>query len=65
MINNINIYISLQLQELSTCKRIVYEFDCEELIVVKSKSKFSCTSAIYFKLGADIIKEKSDFDFLL
>ena len=38
-------YISLRSQELNTCKRIGYEYFCEELFVVKSKHKFSCASA--------------------
>ena len=39
------------------CKRIGYEFYCEERFVVKNKARYSCTSAIYFDLGASIIKE--------
>ena len=34
---NSETYISLHSQELSTCKRIGYEYYCEELFVVKSK----------------------------
>ena len=41
-------YITIRQQELGTCKRIGYEFYCEELFVVKHKSKYSCKSAIYF-----------------
>ena len=44
------------------CKRIGYEFYCEELFVVKHKSKYSCKSAIYFDLHPDIIKETCKFD---
>ena len=47
----------------STCKRIGYEYYCEELLVVKSKSMYSCPSAIYFNLGVKIIKEPCNFDF--
>ena len=36
-------YISLHPQELNTCKRIGYKYFCEELFVVKSKNKYSCT----------------------
>ena len=43
-------YISIQTEELQTCKRIGYEYYCEELFVVKSKSKYSCASALYFQL---------------
>ena len=56
-------YISLWQQELRTCKRIGYEFCCEELFVVKYKTKYSCESAIYFNLGTDIIKENATLDF--
>ena len=35
---NSETYISLRLQELKTCKRIGYEFNCKELFVVKDKT---------------------------
>ena len=44
---NSETYISLRQQELSSCKKIGYEFYCEELFVVKHKSSYSCESAIY------------------
>ena len=47
-------YISLSPQELNTCKRICYEYFCEELFVVKSKHKFRCASAVYFSLNHEI-----------
>ena len=47
-------YISLCPQELNTCKRIGYEYFCEELFVVKSKHKYSCASAVYFNLEQEI-----------
>ena len=37
------------------------DFYCEELFIVKHKSKYSCESAIYFNLGSDIIKENCNF----
>ena len=43
-------YITLRTQELHTCKKIGYEYYCEELFVVKSKTRYSFTSAIYFNL---------------
>ena len=55
--------ISLQQQELTTSKRIGYEFYCEELFVVKHKTKHSCESAIYLNLGTDIIEENCNFRF--
>ena len=47
-------YISLCPQELSTCKRIGYEYFCEELFVGKSKHKYSCASTVYFNLNHEI-----------
>ena len=38
---NTETYITIRQQELRTCKRIGYEFYCEELIVVKHKSKYN------------------------
>ena len=54
---NTETYISLCSQELSTCKKIGYEYYFEELFVVKSKTRYSCTSEIYFNLESEIIKK--------
>ena len=53
-------YISICPQELNNCKRIGYEYFCEELFVVNSKHKYSCASTIYFNSNCDI-KENCDF----
>ena len=58
---NSETYISLRYLELRTCKNIGYEFYCQELLVVKHKSKYSCESALYFNLGSEIIKENCNF----
>ena len=55
--------ISLRQQELRTCKRIGYEFYCEELFVVKHKTSYSCQSVIYFNLDTNTIKENCNFRF--
>ena len=60
---NSETYISLQQQELRTCKRIGYEFYCEDLFMVKHKSRYSCESAIYLNLNTDTIKENCNFKF--
>ena len=60
---NSETYITLRIQELETWKKIGYEFYCEELFVVKHKTQYSCESAIYFDLGADIIKENCEFHY--
>ena len=56
-------YITLRTQELHTCKKIGYEYYCEELFVVKSKTRYSCASTIYFNLCPEIIKENCEFKF--
>ena len=56
-------YISILTEELRTCKRISYEYNCEELFVVKSKSKYSCASALYFQLDRKTIKDNCVFDY--
>ena len=60
---NSETYISIRQQELRTCKRIGYEFYCEELFIIKHKSRYSCESAIYFNLDAESIKENCKFKF--
>ena len=43
------------------CKNIGYEFYCEELFVVKHKSKYSHENAIYFNLGSEFINDNFNF----
>ena len=56
-------YITLHTQELKMCKKIGYEYYCEELFVIKSKSRYSCTSMIYFNLESDVIKANCEFQY--
>ena len=60
---NPDTYISIRMEELRTCKKIDYEYYCEELFVVKSKAKYSCASALYFQLDRQMIKENCIFDY--
>ena len=60
---NSGTYISIRQQELRICKRIGYDIYCEELFVVKHKSKYSCKSANYFNLNSETIKENCKFKF--
>ena len=53
-------YITIHPQELSNCKRIGYEYFCEDLFVVKSTHQYSCASVVYFNINRDI-KENCDF----
>ena len=39
------------------------KYYCEELFVVWHKTQHSCESAIYFDLGADIIKDNCEFQY--
>ena len=56
-------YITLHSQELKMCKRIGYEYYCKELFVIKSKTRYSCTSAIYINLKSDVIKANCEFQY--
>ena len=53
-------YISICPQELNNCKRISYEYFCEELFMIKSKHKYGCANTVYFNSNHDI-KENCDF----
>ena len=54
-------YITLRAQELKMCKKIGYEYYCKELFVVKSKTRYSCASTMYFNLESDFIKANCEF----
>ena len=60
---NPDTYISIQTEELRMCKRIHYKYYCEELFVIKRKSKYSCASALYFQLDKQTIKDNCIFDY--
>ena len=60
---NEEMYITLCTQELKMCKKIRYEYYCEELFVIKSKSRYSCASVIYFNLESDVIKANWEFQY--
>ena len=56
-------YITLHTQELKMCKKIGYKYYWAELFVIKSKSRYSCTSMIYFNLESDVIKANCEFQY--
>ena len=60
---NTETYITIRQQKLRICKRIGYGFYCEEFFIMKHMSKYSCKSAIYFDIDAEIIKENCRFTF--
>ena len=56
-------YIQLRIQELRMCKQIRHTCYCEELVLVKHKSKHSCESAIFYKLFKDVVYSVCTFDY--
>ena len=45
------------------CKSIRHTYYCEELFVIKHKSRHSCVSAIFYNLGPAIITKNCKFDY--
>ena len=62
---NSETYITIRQKEPRISKRIGYEYYCEELFVVKHKSKYICKSAVYFNLNSETIKEISNLIFTI
>ena len=61
--SNKEYYIQLVLPELVMCKKIRGTFYCEELFLVKHKTKLSCESAIFYNLTRDVILENCKFNY--
>ena len=60
---NEEMYITLCTQELKMCKKIGYEHYCKELFIIKSKTRYSCASTIYFNLESDVIRKNCEFQY--
>ena len=60
---NNDYYIQLRIPELRMCKQIWHTYYCEELFLVKHKSKHSCESAIYYNLTQDVINRYCTFHY--
>ena len=56
--------IQLCMTELAMCKNIQYIYYCEELFVVKHKSKHSCASVIFYNLGPSVVTENCKFQYM-
>ena len=56
-------YIQLRIFELLMCKSIRHIYYCEELFVIKYKSRHSCVSAIFYNLGPTTITKNCKFDY--
>ena len=59
-----NYYIQIRMTEMLMCKSIGYIYYCEELFVVKHKSKHSCASAIFYELGPPQVIKNCRFDYM-
>ena len=57
-------YIQIRMTEMLMCKSIGYINYCEELFVVKHKSKHSCAGAIFYELGPSQVIKNCKFDYL-
>ena len=60
---NHDYYIQLRTPELRMCKQIWHSYYCEELFLVKHKSKHSCESAIYYNLSMEVINDYCTFKY--
>ena len=60
---NNDYYIQLCIPELRMCEQIWHSYYCEELFLVKHKSKHSCESAIYYNLSKEVINEYCSFKY--
>ena len=56
-------YIQLVLPELRMCKQIRHTHFCEELFLIKHKSKHSCESALYYNQSKDVIQDHCTFNY--
>ena len=56
-------YIQLRISELLMCKSIRHIYYCEELFVIKHKSRHSCVSAIFYNLGPARVTKNCRFDY--
>ena len=59
--SNRDYYIQLVLPELVMCKKIRRTHYCEELFLVKHKTKHSCESAIFYNLTRETILQNCEF----
>ena len=60
---NHDYYIQLHTPELCMCKQIWHSYYCEELFLVKHKSKHSCESTIYYNLSKEVFDDYCTFKY--
>ena len=61
---NADYYIQLEMEELFMCKQIKLIYFCEEIFLVKHKTKHSCESAFIYNLSSTLIKQNCDYKYL-
>ena len=60
---NNDYYIQLEIEELFMCKQIKHIYFCEELFLVKHKTKHSCESALFYDLESTLVKQNCHFKY--
>ena len=55
--------VKIEISELLMCKSIRHIYYCEELFVIKHKSRHSCVSTIFYNLGPATITKNCKFDY--
>ena len=57
-------YIELRMTEMIMCRSIRFTYYCEELFVVKHKSAYGCSSAIFYDMGAKRVTDSCEFKYI-
>ena len=57
-------YIELRMTEMIMCRSIRFNYYCEELFVVKHKSTYGCSSAIFYEMGVKRVTESCEFKYM-
>ena len=60
---NDDYYIQLRIQELRMCKQIRHTYYCEEIFLVKHKSKHNFKSAIFYNLTSEVVYSVCQFKY--
>ena len=60
---NADYYVQLEIEELFMCKQISHIYFCEELFLVKHKTKHSCESALFYELDSALVRQNCKFKY--
>lgn len=59
-------YIQLRTTEINNCKKISYQYYCEEMFVIRHKNHATCESVMYFfPEEPQLVKEECEFQYFL